>query len=113
MSNNIDYDLIVNISEDGWFGESIGPYQHLVHSKFRSIEEGKNIIRSSNNGYSGLITPVGTYDNLIESTESGVILVKNLTKLDKTLFASQGNKIFFYFNLIYISLVFLLKRKGL
>ena len=113
LSNNIDYDLIVNISEDGWFGESIGPYQHLVHSKFRSIEEGKNIIRSSNNGYSGLITPIGNYDNLIESTESGVILVKNLTKLDKTLFASQGNKIFFYFNLIYISLVFLLKRKGL
>ena len=111
LSNNVDYDFIVNISEDGWFGDTIGPYQHLVHSKFRSIEEGKNIIRSSNNGYSGLITPIGTHRNLIESTESGVIIVKNLTKLDKTFFAYQGNKIFFYFNLIYISLIFFLKRK--
>ena len=31
----------INISEDGWFGNSIGPYQHFSHSIFRAIEEGK------------------------------------------------------------------------
>ena len=36
-----NYDFILNISEDGWFGNSIGPYQHFSHSVFRSIEEGK------------------------------------------------------------------------
>ena len=32
-----DFDLIINISEDGWFGKSIGPKQHFVHSIFRAI----------------------------------------------------------------------------
>ena len=54
-----DYDFIINISEDGWFGNSIGPYQHYSHSIFRSIEEGKSIIRSSNNGVSAFINPTG------------------------------------------------------
>ena len=42
--NNKDFDLILNISEDGWFGETIGPYQHFTHSIFRSIEEGLSLI---------------------------------------------------------------------
>ena len=36
-----NFDLIVNISEDGWFGKSIGPKQHFAHSIFRSVESGK------------------------------------------------------------------------
>ena len=51
------YDFILNISEDGWFGKSIGPKQHFSHSIFRSIEEGKNVIRSTNNGISALVNP--------------------------------------------------------
>ena len=50
LSKEKNYDLIINISEDGWFGESIGPHQHFSHSIFRSIEEGKSIIRSTNYG---------------------------------------------------------------
>ena len=41
LSKTNNYDLILNISEDGWFGQSIGPSQHFTHSIFRSIEEGK------------------------------------------------------------------------
>ena len=53
------YDFILNISEDGWFGKSIGPAHHLTHSIFRSIEEGKNVIRSTNNGVSAFVNPKG------------------------------------------------------
>ena len=107
---NDDFDLILNISEDGWFGNSVGPYQHFSHSIFRSIEEGKNLIRSANNGISAFINSKGQIVDQIKSTESGVIEVKNFKQTKKTLFSSSGNKIFFYFLLFYISLIFFLKR---
>ena len=108
---NSDFDLILNISEDGWFGNSVGPYQHFSHSIFRSIEEGKNLIRSANNGISAFINPKGQIINQIKSTERGVIEVKSFEQSKKTLFSSFGNKIFFYFLLFYISLFFFLKKK--
>ena len=107
-----NFDLIVNISEDGWFGDSIGPYQHFSHSIFRSIEEGKNLIRSANNGISAFINPKGQIIDQIESTKKGVIEIKSLQKTKNTFFGSYGNKIFFYFLLFYITLIFFLKKKG-
>jgi len=106
-----DFDLILNISEDGWFGDSVGPYQHFSHSIFRSIEEGKNLIRSANNGISAFINSKGQIINQIKSTESGVIEIKSFNKTKKTLFSSFGNKIFFCFLLFYIILIFFLKKK--
>ena len=55
----LHYNFIVNISEDGWFGNSIGPYQHFAHSIFRSVEYGKYTLRSANNGISAIIDPSG------------------------------------------------------
>ena len=107
-----NFDLIVNISEDGWFGDSIGPYQHFSHSIFRSIEEGKNLIRSANNGISAFINPKGQIINKIESTNKGVIEIKSLQQTKNTFFGSYGNKIFFYFLLFYITLIFFLKKRG-
>ena len=108
---NNDFDFILNISEDGWFGNSVGPYQHFSHSIFRSIEEGKNLIRSANNGISAFINPKGQIIKQIKSTERGVIEIKSFEQTKKTLFSSFGNKIFFYFLLFYISLFFFLKKK--
>jgi len=107
-----DINFIINISEDGWFGNSIGPHQHFSHAIFRAIEEGKNIIRSANNGISAYIDSNGIILTKLESTQKGVIEINNFKKLDKTFFSKFGNKIFFYFILIYISLLFFIyKRK--
>ena len=107
---NSNFDFILNISEDGWFGNSVGPIQHFSHSIFRSIEEGKNLIRSANNGISAFINSNGEIIEYIESTKKGVIEVKNFKQSKKTAFSSFGNKIFFYFLLIYITLIFFLKK---
>ncbi len=108
-----DTNFIINISEDGWFGNSIGPYQHFSHTIFRAIEEGKNIIRSANNGISSYVDSNGIVISKLKSTERGVIEINKYKKLKKTLFAKTGNKIFFYFILIYISLFFFIyKREG-
>ena len=95
--NNEDFDLILNISEDGWFGESVGPYQHFSHSIFRSIEEGKNLIRSGNNGISAFINQKGEIMNQIKSTERGFIEVKSFVKSKKTPLVLQATRSSFIF----------------
>ncbi len=110
-NNNLDYDFILNISEDGWFGESVGPHQHFSHSIFRSIEEGKNIIRSANNGISAYINSKGQIISKIITTKKGFIELKSFKQVKKTHFSTYGNKIFFYFLIIYITLIAFLKLR--
>ncbi len=102
--------FIINISEDGWFGDSIGPHQHFSHTIFRAIEEGKNIIRSTNNGISAYIDSNGIIISKLESTNKGVIEINKYKKFKDTLFSKFGNKIFFYILLFYISVIFFLKK---
>ena len=109
LNNNLDYDFIINISEDGWFGNSIGPYQHYVHSKFRSIEQGKALIRSANNGISAIINPNGKIKSLIELEETGSIYTNEI-KHNPTLFAKYGNKMYFVLIFIYIFLLLSIRR---
>ncbi len=108
-SDNQKNNFIVNISEDGWFGETIGLDQHFSHSIFRSIEEGKNFIRSSNNGISGYINPLGIVNEKLKSTKRGMIVIDYFYKPIKTIFGLYGNKIFIYIVVIYIILIFLIK----
>ena len=110
-NNNLDYDFILNISEDGWFGESVGPHQHFSHSIFRSIEEGKNVIRSANNGISAHINSKGQLISKIITTKKGFIQLKSFKQVKNTHFSKHGNKIFFYFLIIYISFIFFLKLR--
>lgn len=52
-------DFIVNVTNDAWYGDSPGPYQHFVQAMFRAVEEGVPVVRAANTGISGLIDPVG------------------------------------------------------
>jgi apolipoprotein N-acyltransferase len=51
--------LLVNITNDGWFGRSSGPYQHAVMERMRAIENGVSLVRSANSGFSMAIDPAG------------------------------------------------------
>ena len=108
--NTNNYDFILNISEDGWFGNSIGPVQHFNHSIFRSIEEGKDVLRVANNGISAHISLNGKVNQKLNTTEKGSIEIKFVSKAFPTLFSIYGNKIFFFLVFFYISLIFFLKK---
>ena len=101
-----DFDLIINISEDGWFGQSIGPKQHFDHSILRAIESGKYVLRSSNNGVAGIINPIGIIEQKINHGQSGYIDLKEIRKIQPTIFSKYGNKVFVLLIFLYIFLIF-------
>ena len=101
-----NFDIIVNISEDGWFGESIGPKQHFAHSIFRSIESGKYIIRSANNGTSAIINSIGQIEKSLNLNKNGYIDFDARNEIQPTVFSKFGNKIFGILILLYIFFIF-------
>ena len=106
LSEDNNFDYIINISEDGWFGNSIGPKQHFAHSIFRSVESGKYIIRSANNGISAIINPIGFIEQKVEFGSTGFVELSENKLVKPTPFMLYGNKIFFILILIYIFLIF-------
>ena len=52
-------DAIVNISEDGWFGRSLGPHQHLQIARMRALETGRTVLRATTSGFTAIIDPFG------------------------------------------------------
>ena len=104
--SNPKFDLIINISEDGWFGQSIGPKQHFDHSIFRAIESGKYVLRSANNGISAIINPLGIVEKSINLEQSGYVELNESRKIQPTIFSKYGNKIFGLLILMYILLIF-------
>ena len=107
---NPNFDYIINVSEDGWFGGSIGPQQHFTHGIFRAIESGKYMIRSANNGITGIINPIGVVEKKILLGNSGYVdfFEKRVSKI--TLFSQHGNKMFLMIILLYIFLIFSFNR---
>ena len=110
LSKDNNFDYIINISEDGWFGNSIGPKQHFAHSIFRSIESGKYIIRSANNGISAIINPIGIVEQKVEFGSTGYVDFTESKLVKSTPFMLYGNKIFLMLILIYIFLIFSFNR---
>ena len=110
LSRENNFNYIINISEDGWFGDSIGPGQHFAHGIFRAIESGKYIIRSANNGISAIINPMGFVEQKVELGSSGYVELSESKTVKSTLFMLYGNKIFLMLILIYIFLIFSFNR---
>ena len=106
LFDNPNFDLIVNISEDGWFGKSIGPKQHFAHSIFRAIESGKYVVRASNNGIAAIVNPVGGIEQSVNFGQSGYVDLEENKKIQLTIFSKYGNKIFGLLILLYIFLIF-------
>lgn len=52
-------ELIVNLTNDGWYGDSAAPYQHLAMSRWRAVENRRYLLRATNSGISAIIGPTG------------------------------------------------------
>ena len=52
-------DLLLNVTNDGWYGTTSAPYQHFAMAVFRAVENGRYLARAANTGISAFIDPVG------------------------------------------------------
>jgi apolipoprotein N-acyltransferase len=82
---------IVNLTNDGWFGISTGPYQHLQQARLRAIEQGLPVVRAANTGISAVIDPLGRIVARLGLGQEGVLDSGLPSAIAPTFYARSGD----------------------
>ena len=107
--SNLGTNIIINISEDGWFGKSIGPSQHFAKSIYRAIESNTFFLRSANKGVSAIIDNKGNIVRRMNRNEAGNIEFNvPLIKSKKI----KNDLIFFVLLITYLFIFLIYKNKN-
>lgn len=77
---------MLNVTNDAWFGRSIGPYQHFHQARVRAVEQGLPLVRSANTGISGIVGPYGRIKARLDLGKRGIIDGKLPQPIPPTLF---------------------------
>jgi len=82
---------LLNITNDGWFGTSSGPYQHLSAARLRAVEQGLPLLRAANTGVSAVIDAKGNVLDRLGLNRQGVIDAALPSPLPPTIYSQWGN----------------------
>ena len=85
--------VLVNISDDGWFGDSSAPYQHFEMARFRAIENGRFMLRATNDGITAIVDPYGRVQDEIPRHQQ-MILTGNFRYLTEETFYTKHGDVF-------------------
>lgn len=86
--------VLLNLTNDGWFGRTPGPYQHFAQARLRAIEEGLPLIRVANTGISAIVDAYGRVLESLPLGEEGVIDGRLPAAAPQTPFARWGGALF-------------------
>lgn len=103
-------DVLINITNDGWFGHSIGPYQHIALARLRAIEQGLPFIRSANTGISAGFDARGRLLQNLALGEAGSLTIRLPGALSPTPYARYGDALFFGLCFFVLGVIGLRKR---
>lgn len=101
--------FLINASNDGWFGDTFAPYQHLEIARMRALESGRYLIRSTNTGVSALIGPKGDVLEKAPMFEQSVLRVNVVPMAGETPYGRMGNWLIVSLMLAIVLLVGLIK----
>lgn len=84
-------EMLVNATNDAWFGTSGGPHQHLGHARFRAIEQGVPMVRAANTGISAMIDAAGRVKAMLALGTAGYLDVVMPAVMATTPYAAMGD----------------------
>ncbi len=84
-------ELLINISNDGWYGRSVAPDQHLAMARVRAVENRRWLLRATNNGYTVAIDPYGREVASLKSDIRGVLRAPYSFRSDRTIYSRFGD----------------------
>lgn len=109
-NQNLRPNLIVNVTNDAWYGDSAGPRQHLAMARFRAIEEGVAVARAANTGISGLFDPYGRLLGQLALDHAGAKNVALPRDIPRVIYSRTGDLLFFLLLGIFLALIFVRKN---
>jgi apolipoprotein N-acyltransferase len=104
-------DLLVNITNDAWFGKTSAPYQHLSMTVFRAVENRLYLVRAANTGVSAVIDPTGAILSRTGVFERTVLKGEVKFIDEKTFYAAYGDLFVYLCGLLLILIDFIQKRR--
>ncbi|EDP73281.1 apolipoprotein N-acyltransferase, partial [Hydrogenivirga sp. 128-5-R1-1] len=96
--------LLVNLSNDAWFGKTSAPFQHFEMSRIRAVENGKYLIRATNTGISAIVSPDGKA-KLSKLYKRQILLGEVALINKKTFWLKYKNFIFLTFLVIFFAII--------
>ena len=100
---------LVNVTNDGWFGISSGPYQHFHQARVLAIAEGLPLVRAANTGISAVVDPVGRVVNSLPLGAEGVLDSLLPRPIAPTPYVRFGDSALIL--LLVVSLIFVARRR--